>query len=365
MEQYNYEENKENRAFGQGETSQSAMSQTQLLAQWLLNIMPPSSLAPASTTSTVLDSEETPPGEADGQLELTLHGDYHPRFYQQLPDFVFALLNNDPQAATHYAPLLFHLIGCRVCHENFLDIYDAMDDALHPRGPRPILGQGIRTLGAMPPRLLEHLCKAWISQAEAVLRLARRDDTNQDELARLLLRQAIHLSSSIAQYNIRREALTDLVRVATLFDEGQQSTHEQATHSYTPVLAGPRGVVRRTESPSRSKNTVPESVPLVLQSNTLEGTITQQGHTLTLHLRDLDSSLRSAPIVVSILLGSLLEPIRWSGGNPLAIRSTASVDATGAVTLTLGQTDLRLNNPEERNMLEATFLLVEVRRADL
>ena len=350
----------ENRAYN------GSAQDTHALARWLLEVMPPSSLSSQAPTSTVSDTDtaDAPPGDAEGQLELTLQGNYHPRFYQQLSDFVFALLNNDPQAATHYAPLLFHLIGCRVCHENFREIYDAMRDALHPRGPRPILGQGTRTLAGMPPLLLQHLCKAWISQAEAVLQLAQRDDTDQDELARLLLQQAIHLSSHITQHTIRREALADLVRVATLFDEGQDSIREQATHSYTPVLAGRRSTVRRTEIPTRSKNAVPQNISLILQSQTLEGTITQQGQTLTLHLRDLDTSLRGSPVIVSILLGSLLEPIRWLGGNPLAIHSSTAVDATGSLTLTLGETELHLNIPEERNMLEATFLLVEVRHAD-
>ena len=355
MEQH--EQHQINNEYGYIESGQSGQKQAHALASWLLEVMPPSSLSQPSSTS-----------DAEGQLELTLQGNYHPRFFQQLPDFVVALLNNEPQAATHYAPLLFHLMGCHVCHESFREIYDAMDAALHPHGTRPVLGQGTRTLSGMPPLLLQHLCKAWISQAEAVLRLARHDGTNSDALARLLLQQAIRLSSHIIQHSIRREALTDLVRVATLFDEsqdkGRDTTHEQATHSYTPVLASGRGTVRRTETPMRSREAASQRVSLVLQSQTLEGTITQQGQTLLLHLRDLDTSLRGSPVVVSILLGSLLEPIRWLGGNPLAIRSTTPVDATGSLTLPLGETELRLTNPEERNMLEATFLLVEVRRAD-
>jgi len=359
-EQNKYEGNRDNREPGQSEHEMQPL-QTQSLARWLLEVMQSLSSSPSTPPSSVSPSDDT-----DGQLELTLQGGYHPRFYQQLPDFAFALLNDDTQTtivATHNAPLLFHLLECRVCYENFLEVYDAMNAALYPHGPRPILGQGTRTLAAMPQRMLEHLCKIWISQAEAVLRLARHDGTNKDEMARLLLQQAIHLSAHITQYTIRQQALQDLVRVATLFDEGQNEPRTQAAHSYTPVFAGGRGVVRRADAPSRSKDAVPENVPIVLQSHTLEGTVTQQDHTLVLHLRDLDTSLRGVPVVVSILLGSLLEPIRWSGGNPLAIHSTMPVDASGALTLPLGETELRLNNPEERNMLEATFLLVEVRRA--
>lgn len=337
-----------------GQMSQSKEQQS--LARWLLEVMhaPELRVRPSSSEA----------GSTDEQVELTLRGDYHPQFYQQIPDFAFALLNDDHQATSHFAPLLFHLIGCRACHQCFLEVYDAMNVALHPRGPRPVLGQGTRTLEAMPQRLLAHLCQAWISQAEAVLRQARRDNTNQDALARLLLQQAIRISAHIMQSTVRRQALRDLVRVATLFDEDQSMTREQPAHAYTPLLVSGHNIVRRAESPLHPKETALEHVPLVLQSNALQGTITQQGQTLVLSLHDLDASLRGSPVVVSILLGSLLEPIRWAGGNPLAIRSTTPVDEYGTLTLTLGETELRLSNPEERNMLEATFLLVEVRRVN-
>ena len=52
--------------------------------------------------------------------------DYHIEYYRQLPDFVMALLNNDTQATLRFAPLLFHLIGCPICHPAYLEIYDAM-----------------------------------------------------------------------------------------------------------------------------------------------------------------------------------------------------------------------------------------------
>ena len=341
------EQNKQNE---QNRQHEEQIEQTQRLAQWLLEVMQPSS----------------PPG--DETLELTPQSGYHPHFFFQIPDFASALLNNDSQAATHYAPLLYHMVSCRVCHENFLEVYDAMREALYPQRARPILGQGTRTLAAMPPRMLEHLCQVWISQAEAVLRQARRDGTNQDATARLLLQEAISLSTHIAQYNVRRDALQDLVRVATLFDERapDQQVSRQAAYSYTPVLAPRQPVLRRAETPARTKDMVPEPLPLVLQASVpggsvIRGAVTQQRQTLLLSLQDLDASLRGSPIIVSIRLGSLFEPIHWTGGNPFAIRSTVPVDASGTLTLVLGETELRLDVPEERNMLEATFLLVEVR----
>jgi hypothetical protein len=101
-----------------------------------------------------------------------------------------------------------------------------------------------------------------------------------------------------------------------------------------------------------------------LQARSLTGTITQKGQTLELHLQDLDSALRGHPVIVSVPLGSLLEPIRWIGGNPRSIRSSMAVDASGSVTIPLGQTELNLENQEDRNLLEAMFLLLEVRSAE-
>jgi hypothetical protein len=63
-------------------------------------------------------------------------------------------------------------------------------------------------------------------------------------------------------------------------------------------------------------------------------------------------------------LGSLLEPVRWRGGNPRAIRSTGPVLPDGTLVTPLGLTDLLLQNTEERNLLEAMFLLIEVRALD-
>jgi hypothetical protein len=333
------------------------------LAQWLQDIVytPPTAALPTPTFS---PPKSPLSGERDIQLELVLqNSSYHKRFYQQIPDFVAALLKNDSQAATHYAPLLYHLAGCAICHQSYLEIYDAMRAALFPREPRPILGQGTRTLDATPQRMLAHLCQAWITQAEAILHSARHDDVNEDAAARILLQAAIQMSSHIKQDAVRQQARHDLVRVATLFDvsENSQTSTTPAEYAFTPVLAGSRGVTRRGD---KTKARDADSLAIVLQSRSLEGSIVQSGQTLELHLQELEEPLRGRYITTSIALGSLIEPIRWLGGNPRAIRSTVPVDSTGVLVTPLGETDLKLSVPEERNLLETTFSLLEVRIAD-
>jgi hypothetical protein len=329
------------------------------LAHWLQQIL---HIAPHEKAKT------TPAGESDHQLELLLDSDYHVHFYQQLPDFIMALLSHDSQATVSYAPLLYHLAGCEECHHAYLDLYDSLREAIQPQGPRPLLGQGTRTLEATPQRMLGHLCQTLISQAEAVLRQARRDRSDEEGSARALLQLALHISARINQGNIRRHALHDLVRVATLSDYSEPPREDdQQVYAYTPATAGAgarRGkkIVRRAEMLTRYSH---QEAPIIhLQSRSLIGTITQQGSMLELHLQDLDSALRGHPVLVSVPLGSLIEPIRWIGGNPRAIRSAAVVDASGAVTIPLGQTDLSLEKQEDRNLLEAMFLLLEVRSAE-
>ncbi|GAC1423817.1 MAG: hypothetical protein PVS3B3_15160 [Ktedonobacteraceae bacterium] len=342
---------------------------TQKLAQWLQNIVHTAPAALSAHTSAGTNTQKSPmTGERDIQLELVLQdSSYHKRFFQKIPDFVLDLLNNDPQAATHYAPLLYHLAGCSVCHESYLEMYDAMRAALYPREPRPILGQGTRTLEATPQRMLAHLCQAWITQAEAILREARHDRTDGDSAARTLLQSAIQMSARIKQDSVRQQARHDLVRVATLFDAPNATQTGPAEHTFTPVLAGSKGVTRRGEKAgtfSQAKEGPQNQLVIVLQSQGLEGTILQRGHTLELHLQDLDASLHGHFITTSIALGSLMEPIRWVGGNPQAIRSAVPVDTSGTLIMPLGETELRLSVPEERNLLETTFLLLEVRAAD-
>src|SRR5437763_16335084 len=88
--------------------------------------------------------------DATRQSELLLNTDYHPRFYQQLPDFIMAVLQADPQAPVHYAPLLYHLAGCTTCHSSYLELYEAMRYAVKNVDAQPVVNQGTRTLATIP-----------------------------------------------------------------------------------------------------------------------------------------------------------------------------------------------------------------------
>lgn len=334
----------------------SKQSESMQLARWLQQVMqlPPYAAASSQETNT-----------SDVQLELLLDSQYHIQFYQQLPDFVMALLNNDAQAIIHYAPLLYHLAGCQECHAAYLDIYDAMRAAVQPRGTRSLLGQGTRTLNAMPQRVLGHLCEVAISQAEAVIQQGRHTKTDTEAAARTLLQVALRIGAQIGQSNIRRQALHDLVRVAALA-QGQEMVQDDGPdkRSYTPTLAasgGLRGkkVVRHADVLHHSQE-AGESLAIPLQSHILEGSIVQSGNVLELHLKDLDQPLRGEYVRISVLLGSLLEPVRWYGGNPHALVSPMPVGADGSLHMPLGETDLRLSNTEEYHLLETMFMLLEV-----
>lgn len=339
--------------FMQFEATSHSGDETSRLAQWLQQIL-----------KTIPQAERAPTAEQQDELELLFDGDYHLRFYQQLPDFIMALLENDGRATLHYAPLLFHLAGCSECHNAYLDLYDAMRAAVHPREPRPMLGQGTRTLGATPPRMLKHLCQVLISQAEAVLLQARHDRINENDAARSLLQLAMRISAHITQSNVRHQALHDLVRVATLFDGAHADPAAAGRSIYTPSLVTGKRTVRRTETPACLPEMAQEQQAIHLQARSLAGKITQRENTLELHLSNLDETLRGQYVFLSVPLGGLLEPVRWLGGNPRAIRSTTSVDASGALTTPLGETELRLSNAEERNLLEVMFLRLEVRTAN-
>ncbi len=309
----------------------------------------------------------TPVSDADSSLPEDTHTIYHPHFYQQLPDFVWALLTQQPQATLHYAPLLAHLIGCSTCHAAYLDLYAALRAALQSDEGDVVVDQRTGTLEDTPPRLVVHLSQLLIQQAEAILRQARREHTDNSALARSLLQQAIHISTRVTQHSLRSRALQDLVRVATLFeDAGDSLPQGPALHSYSPLLTGgtqQARTVRRAETTLRSAGTSAGRSAIHLQSNMLEGSITQHGDTLELQLYGLDKALRGQYLTISVPLGSLLEPIRWQGGNPRAIRSVVPVDEQGMLSTPLGETALRLSSPEERNLLEATFMLLQVRTA--
>jgi hypothetical protein len=214
--------------------------------------------------------------------------------------------------------------------------------------------------------MLSHLCQTLISQAKAVLLQARHDHDDQDEAARSLLRIALRISVHITQSSLRREALKDLVQVATLFDGPATPTQEDPhTNAYSPVLVGlghRSRVVRRADTLAHSKGTEYNSIEILARG--LTGRIVQNGLLLELQLQNLQEELRGRHVTISVLLGSLLEPVRWHGGNPRAIRSTGPVQMDGTLITPLGETDLLLRNPEERNLLEAMFLLVEVRGLD-
>jgi hypothetical protein len=342
------------------------------LAQWLQNIMaqpaqPQSAqqLEPATSTQTgsLKGGEEIPP------FALPL-GDYHPYFYQQLPDFIMALLTHDQQASIRYAPLLYHLVGCPTCHAAYLDLYDAMQEALNVdesqahTTPLPVQANVPST------RQLVQLCQLLITQAEAVLKLARREHRDDSALARALLQLAIKSGTRIDQSSMRTRALQDLVRIAAS-SQGPETPEEPppALYSYSPSLVGAGGArhghgkIVRKAGPPHHAETSHEYPAIQLQDRSFIGTITQQGDTLILHLHDLDSSLRGQVVNISVPLGSLIEPVHWLGGNPRAIRSAVAVDEQGTLTVPLGDTELRLDNPKDRPLLEVTFMRVEVHPA--
>ncbi len=351
------------------------------LAQWLEQIMqPPPPLMPPLTSINAASLPATAHENTETLLDLQFDSRYHLSYYQQLPDFAMALLNNDMQAPVRYGALLYHLAGCEVCRHAYVDIYGSLKEALQPSGPRPFLGQGTRTLSATPPRMLSHLCRTLISQAEAVLRQARHEHDEQpnqnsytteaaaEDEARTLLQLALRIGSHITQNSVRKQALQDLVRVATITErqEPVQPNDPQA-RAYTPSPASAsrtRGkVFRRADitQHTQSSQDAQENLSIPLQSRTLSGTITQRGSLLELHLKDLDAALRGQYVRVSVLLGSLIEPVRWQGRNPHAILSSTPVATDGSLVMPLGETDLRLSNPEDYHLLETLFMLVEVR----
>ena len=298
------------------------------------------------------------------KAELVVGNDYHPAFQQQLPDFIMALLSNDPQATVHYAPLLFHLVGCQDCHSSYLELYAAMREAVQPSEPRPLLGQGTRTLNAVPQRMLSHLCVSLIQQAEALLYQERHEQSNTEEAARSLMQLALRISAYITQSAMRQQALHELVRVATLADGAPGPVvNDPHVYSYTPTFSGAGGTrgkktVRRADAPRSAQ----EGHPIIqLHARSLEGSIAQNGSMLELHLQGLDKPLRGKYIEVTVPLGALLEPVRWLGGDPRHIRSSTTVDANGAIVMPLGETTLNLTVHEEYHLLEAMFLLLEVR----
>lgn len=319
------------------------------LAQWLQQIL--------ATTPQKTKAEISSIIENGGQF-----GDeYHIEFYQQLPDFVEALLHNDTQETTiRFAPLLFHLIGCPVCHTAYLDIYAAMHATIGIDESLALIDQRPQSIATTSSRMLVYMCRLLINQAAEVLRQARHNHSDNDVLARSLLQQAIYLSSHVMQSTLRQRALQDLVDVATFFD----ATPTPASHSYSAVFSMSGGsrhvkIKRRAETLGHP---VGQAV-IYLQSglSEIEGTITQNQEILELHLEGLKQAVRGSFLTISIPLGSLLEPVRWRGGNPHAIRSQVPVAEDGSLITPLGSTELRLSDPEDHNLLEAMFKKLDVR----
>ena len=90
------------------------------LAQWLQQVL----LYPVDDTAIPAEKE------ALNSSEIPFVMQYHPTFFQKLPNFIMALLNNDPHVLSDYAPLLFHLVGCTVCREAYMELYAAMKEAV-------------------------------------------------------------------------------------------------------------------------------------------------------------------------------------------------------------------------------------------
>jgi hypothetical protein len=324
------------------------------LARWLQTILAMPSVQLRPDTVSPLDDV------------VNAAGVYHMPYFQQLPDFALALLKNDDQATLYYAPLIYHLIGCPVCHQAYLEIYDAMGAALSVDGGQKVADNGHHTLALTPPRMLVYLCQLLINQAQVVLRAARHEHGDNDAWARALLQQSLTMSSHIMQGTLRQRALQNLVEVALLAAPDGQEEQAPATHTYSSLVGAGNGT--RTGKTRRRAEMLerPAGEPAIeLQSGVLQGSITQHDDILELHLQHLEQPLRGHYLQIAVPLGSLLEPVRWSGGNPHAIRSQSPVDDEGSLTTQLGKTDLRLTTAEDRNLLEAMFKKLDVRPVEI
>jgi hypothetical protein len=320
------------------------------LAKWLKRLMEGISAQSDSNASIDDDTE--------------FFANYHPHFYQQLPDFIMALLKKEADVVVKYAPLLYHLAGCATCRQAYVELYDAMKAAVEPDGSHVSEMTGVHTLDTTPPNMLMLLCQLLIGQAEAVKRQARRDHMDNDDLVRLLLQQALQVSKHLRQDNMRHKATQDLVRVATLFEEPVDSG--PVIGSFTPQPVGGVGM-RRAKSVVRKAGATAhpsEQQAIFLHFNKFEIIITQEGDTLELTLHHLDKQLSGHYLLIDIPLGALIEPLRWHGGNPRSIRSVIAVDEHGTLKTPLGETELKLSEPEDYNLLETIFSRLEVRKAE-
>lgn len=326
------------------------------LAHWLQRVL----TDPEESQQTIPEKDEFHPFE----IPFEMH--YHPGFYKQIPDFIMALLENDPHATSEYAPLLYHLVGCETCRAGYVELYEAMRAAMQPGITFTYVEPIVRPLSAINSRMLVQLSRLLISQAEALYYQGRHEQRDNDAEVRSLLQLAMRVSAHLTQQDARTQALGDLVRVAALAEgESGGSEPKPPALSFTSVPAEAGGVrqghvVRHGET-SKSGD---EQAMIYLQANPFMGNIRQYEDTLELQLRDLNQSLRGHRLAISVPLGSLIEPVRWIGGNPRAILASSTVDERGMLVTPLGQTELRLSNPEERGLLAVLFSLLEVRIAD-
>ena len=300
--------------------------------------------------------------DTDGAIHF---GDaYHTEFYRQLPDFVQTLLNDPTQEdILRFGPLVFHLIECPTCHTAYIEMYDAMQATIHIDEAHISTGHLPQTYATTSTRVLVNTCQLLINQAAEVLQEARRKHNDHDAWARSLLQQAIYLSSHIMESTQRQRARRNLVEVATFFID----TTSPDADSYLPTLSaasGPRQnkITRRADTLERPHG----QAVIYLQTGVSkkEGTITQNQDVLELHLEDLKQELRGSFLLITIPFGALLEPVRWIGGNPHAIRSKVPVSEDGSITTPLGTTNLQINDPEDRNLLEAMFIKLDIRLAE-
>lgn len=317
------------------------------LAQWLQQILATNAELPTDTAN-----------------EVQFGDAYHVEFYRQLPDFVHVLLNNATQEdIIRFGPLVFHLIGCPTCHASYLDMFDSMRATMETSEAQTSTSQLPQSIATPSTRVLVNTCQLLINQSADILREARRKHSNHEAWARSLLQQAIYLSSHLMESTQRQRALQNLVNVASYLDD----TTTPAAESYLPVLSTGSSsrqskIRRRAEALGRP----PGEATIYLQTGASkkEGMITQNQDVLELHLEDLDQELRGRFLLITIPFGSLLEPVRWIGNNPGAIRSKVPVSEDGSLTTPLGTTALQLNNPADHNLLEAMFRMLDIRPAD-
>src|SRR5438445_1167696 len=146
------------------------------LAQWLQQILVTTPQHPKAELAAITDN--------GGQF-----GDeYHIEFYRQLPDFVQALLNNETQEEIiRFGPLMFHLIGCPICHAAYLEIYDAMRAAMRIDQVHTPVAEWPQSMATTSTRTLVDMCRLLINQAAAVLRQGLHDRRDNDAWARSLL----------------------------------------------------------------------------------------------------------------------------------------------------------------------------------